>query len=114
MANAVFTTSVGSIYDDLPEVRYHFPKTYLNQVEAAKGDWILYYEPRRSQGGGRQAYFAMARIMRVVPDTELEDHFYAYLDGYLEFDHPVPFQEGVLYRESALRKPIGTPAPFPD
>jgi len=38
MAHAVLTTSVGSIYDDLPEFRYHFPKTYLNQVQAAVGD----------------------------------------------------------------------------
>lgn len=30
MANAVFTTKVSPTYDDLPEVRYHFPKTYLN------------------------------------------------------------------------------------
>lgn len=107
MANAVLTVSVGSIYDDLPEVRYHFPRTYLNQVKAAEGDWIIYYEPRRSQGGGRQAYFAMARIARVVPDSEREEHFYAYLDGYLEFDHPIPFQEGAHYRESALQKSDG-------
>lgn len=100
--------SVGSVYDDLPEVRYHFPRTYLNQVGAAEGDWILYYEPRRSQGGGRQAYFAMARITRIMPDAEREDHFFAYMEGYQEFDLPVPFQEGGHYRESTLQKADGS------
>lgn len=108
MANAVLTTSVGSVYDDLPELRYHFPRTYLNAIQAAEGDWILYYEPRRSQGGGRQAYFAMARITRIVADTELEAHFYAYIGGYLEFDRPVPFQEQGHYRESAIQKADGS------
>ncbi len=37
MANAVLTLSVGSVYDDLPELRYHFPRTYLNQIQAAEG-----------------------------------------------------------------------------
>lgn len=71
MGNAVLTTSVGSIYDDLPEFRYHFPRTYLNQVQAAVGDWIVYYEPRRSHGGGRQAYFAMACVIRVAYQIEM-------------------------------------------
>lgn len=108
MANAVLTTSVGSIYDDLPEFRYHFPRTYLNQVQAAVGDWIVYYEPRRSQGGGRQAYFAMARVLRVEADPDRRDHFYAYLDGYLEFDHPVGFQGNGSYWESGLQKLDGS------
>lgn len=108
MANAVMTTSVGSIYDDLPEFRYHFPRNYLNQVEAAVGDWIVYYEPRRSQGGGRQAYFAMARVLRVEPDCDLQDHFYAYLDGYLEFDQPLGFQGQGNYWESMLQKADGS------
>jgi len=50
MTNAVFTASASSIYDDLIEERYHFPKTYLRQVEEAVGDWIVYYEPRRTTG----------------------------------------------------------------
>jgi len=108
MANAVLTTSVGSIYDDLPEFRYHFPRTYLNQIQAAVGDWIVYYEPRRSQGGGRQAYFAMARVLRVEADPDLQDHFYACMDGYLEFDHPVGFQGQGAYWEAGLQKTDGT------
>ena len=40
MANAVFTTSESSAYDDQPEVRYHFPHTYLKQAEQAVGDYL--------------------------------------------------------------------------
>lgn len=112
MANAVFTTSESSIYDDLPEVRYHFPHTYLRQAEAAIDDWILYYEPRRTEGpassGGRQAYFATARVIRIDPDEDLPNHYYAYVDSYLELDHVVPFRNGYLYRESMLRKADGS------
>lgn len=104
MANAVFTFSVGSIYDDLPEIRYHFPKTYLKQVQAAIGDWIIYYEPRRSHGGGRSAYVAIAKVVDVRPDPQRPDHFYALIAGYLEFDQAAPFRKAGRYFESALQK----------
>ena len=41
MANAVFTASEQSAYDDQIESRYHFPKTYLRQAEQAVGDLIV-------------------------------------------------------------------------
>lgn len=44
----IFTTKQNPSYDDLPEVRYQFPKTYLNYVQRMVDDWIVYYEPRRS------------------------------------------------------------------
>ena len=47
MAKAVLTTKVDPSYDDLPEERYHFPRTYLNAVRQPLHDWIVYYEPRR-------------------------------------------------------------------
>lgn len=109
---AVFTSSPGTHYDDLPEQRYHFPRTYLKQIEAALGDWIVYYEPRRDEGlsstGGRQAYFAVARIMAVREDPATPGHYFAEIRDYLEFDHPVPFREGSHYYESILRKPDGS------
>lgn len=112
MTKAVLTTKVNPTYDDLPEVRYHFPRTYLAQARAAVGDLIVYYEPRRSTGelssrGGRQAYFAVARVTSIEPDPNLADHFYAYTTDYLELDRPVPFREGVHYYESALQRPDG-------
>jgi len=112
VTKAVFTTKVDPTYDDLPEFRYHFPRTYLRQAEAAVGDWIVYYEPRRISGdlssrGGRQAYFATARLNSVQPDPVLPDHFYAFVSDYLEFDHPVPFRDGAHFYESALMREDG-------
>ena len=112
MARAIFTTRVDPSYDDLPEQRYHFPRTYLRQVEAARGDWVIYYEPRRSSAdlssrGGRQAYFATARVREVIPDPTMADHCYALMDSYLDFARPVPFQEGSRYYEAALRREDG-------
>jgi putative restriction endonuclease len=83
---AVFTTKVSPTYDDLPEERYHFPRTYLRQAEQAIGDWIVYYEPRRVTGdlssrGGRQAYFATAKVDRIEPDPAKPDHFYAFVSN---------------------------------
>jgi putative restriction endonuclease len=106
MAHAVFTTRAGSIYDDLPEARYHFPSRYLKIARQAVGDWILYYEPRRDKG--RQSYFAVARVDRIDPDPLRPDHFYAQMSGYLEFVVPVRFREpNGHYWESALRKSDG-------
>ncbi len=112
MTNAVLTTKVDPTYDDLPEQRYHFPRTYLRQVEAARGDWIIYYEPRRSTGdtssrGGRLAYFATARITAIIPDPTMADHYYAMVDSYLDFPRAVPFQEGGRYYEAGLQREDG-------
>jgi putative restriction endonuclease len=115
MTKAVFTTKVTPSYKDLPEDRYHFPRTYLNFVRQTVGDYIVYYEPRRSSAelssrGGRQSYFGAARVISVVDDTELPDHYFAIIDraSYLDFDTPVPFQEGGQYYESALEKEDGS------
>jgi len=113
MAKAILTTKVDPTYDDLPEQRYHFPRTYLRQVEAARRDWIVYYEPRRPSGdlmktGGRQAYFATARIADIVEDPSKPDHFYALIEDFLPFDHAVPFKEADHYYESGLRKEDGS------
>jgi putative restriction endonuclease len=113
MTKAVFTTKVTPSYDDLPEVRYHFPRTYLNQVGQTIGDHIVYYEPRRSSVelssfGGRQSYFGVARVTAVSEDDAFADHYYALVDEYLDFDRPVPFSEGSEYYESALKKEDGS------
>lgn len=112
MTKAVFTTKVEPSYDDLPEQRYHFPRTYLRQVEAAVGDWIVYYEPRRTTSdigsrGGRQAYFATARVQEIERDTARDDHFYAYISDYLEFDRAVRFRDGLFFYEGGLQRSDG-------
>ena len=115
MTKAVFTTKIAPSYKDLPEERYHFPRTYLNQVKQTIGDYVVYYEPRRSSAelssrGGRQSYFGVARVESVIKDATLPDHYFAVVDGtsYLDFDKAVPFQEGDEFYESALEKDDGS------
>lgn len=105
---AVFQTKISPAYDDVPEHFYHFPRTYLKQVQAAVGDWIVYYEPRRftqdvRSRGGRQSYFAIAQVVAVRPDPVRDAHYYADVQGYLDLDRPVPFREGDFFYETALR-----------
>src|SRR5260370_31918308 len=95
MTKAVFTTKVTPSYNDLPEVRYHFPRTYLNQVKQAVGDHIVYYEPRRSSVelssfGGRQSYFGVARVTAGVEDRKPANHYYAPFDCFFGFYSPTP------------------------
>jgi putative restriction endonuclease len=113
LAKGVFTTKVNPTYDDLPEVRYHFPKTYLNQAKATVGDWIVYYEPRRQDAnaagrGGRQVYFATARVQRIAADLHRPDHYYAFVTDFLEFEYSVSFQQNGKYLENALMKEDGS------
>lgn len=97
MAKAVFTAQPGTHYDDLPEVRYHFPNAgYLPIARAAVGDQIVYYEPGRTPHDGprtgRKAYFAVATVDRVEPDPADATHSYAWMRDYIAFDEPVPFR----------------------
>jgi len=115
MTKAVFTTKVTPSYKDLPEERYHFPRTYLNHVQQTVGDYIVYYEPRRpsaelSSRGGRQSYFGVARVESVIEDDALPDHYFAIIDRatYLDFDAVVSFSVGEEYYESALKKGDGS------
>src|SRR5258705_1937221 len=94
MTKAVFTTKVTPSYNDLPEVRYHFPCTYLNQAKQAVGDHIVYYEPRRSSVelssfGGRQSYFGVARVTAGVEDDKPAGHYHTLVACYLDFDRSV-------------------------
>ena len=105
MTKAVFISKINSIYDDLPEERYHFPKQYLRRIEETVGDWIIYYEPRRN--GGRMVYYATAQVKDVRQDPNQPDHYYAEIDNYLEFENPVPFKEGDTYYQTSLLNPDG-------
>lgn len=112
MAKGVFTTKLTPSYDDLPEVRYHFPRTYLRQVEQTLGDTIVYYEPRRgtvelSSRGGRQAYFAIARPQSITSDPEDRNLYYCHVSDYLDFGRVVEFRDGNAYRESMLKRDDG-------
>lgn len=106
MAKAVFISNAQSIYDDLPEERYHFPKQYLDRIESTVGDFIIYYESRRNNG--RQVYYATAQIKAIKEDLNKPNHYYAEVQNYLEFPNPVPFKENGVYYETSLLNEDGT------
>lgn len=110
MAKAVFTYRESSRYDDDPALRYQFPKMYLGVAERTVGDWIIYYEPRRTEGeraGGRQAYFAVARVAKIERDPRGEEMFVAQMADYLPFTTPPRYESEGVFLESALRHADG-------
>ena len=76
-------------------------------AEQLIGDWIVYREPQRN--GGRRAYIAVARVLRIEADTRRAGYSYAVVGDYLPFDRPVPFANNGAYAEAALRE-IGNPS----
>lgn len=102
-----FDTKANSGYDDEIVRRYHFPPQYRTVAEQLIGDWIVYREPQRN--GGRRAYIAVARVLRIEADTRRAGYSYAVVGDYLPFDRPVPFANKGAYAEAALRE-IGNPS----
>lgn len=95
MVKVVLTQKDDSGYKDVPGELYHFPKQYLRAAEEAIGDACLFYEPRRSAGGGndgRQSYWGTAILVGVRPDPTRKDHYYADLESPLWFPIPVSFK----------------------
>jgi putative restriction endonuclease len=109
MGKAVLVSNRESIYDDVPEIRYHFPKQYLGRIKNAVGDWIIYYES--GSNNGRRAYFATARLVNVIPDTSRADHFYGYVSDYSEFPNPVAWRHERGYWETAFGNDVRRPVP---
>ena len=90
MTFGVFMHKDGSIYDDIPEVRYQFPKVYLSRAKQMVGDWIVYREPvKMPQSKG---FFAVAKVERIIPDPDKVDHYRALIEAgsYLPFSPTVP------------------------
>lgn len=90
MSFGVFMHKDGSIYDDIPEMHYQFPKGYLSRAEALVGDWVVYLEPTKvAQSKG---FFAVAKIDKIIPDPEMADRFRALIEpgSYLPFSPNVP------------------------
>lgn len=90
MGFGVFMHKDGSIYDDIPEVHYQFPKIYLSRAQKMVGDWIVYREPVKAPQS--KGFFAVAKVERIIPDPERADHFRALIqaDSYLPFEPTVP------------------------
>ena len=100
VAFGVFIHRSDSIYDDTPAEQYQFPSQYLARVKSCIGDWIIYYEPTKSQES--RGYFAIARVQQVIPDPSASDMYIAVIEpnSYLDFANPVPFRDndGLLER----------------
>jgi len=97
---AVFERRVGTGYNDDAPHRYHVPKQYLDIARQAEGDWVVYRETRK--GGGRQAYFAVARFVRLEPDPANPGWHFAIMADYLPFDAVVPLRSAQGFYESFL------------
>ena len=108
MTKLILMHKAGSIYEDVPESHYDFPKTYLKAVEEAVGDWVIYYEPVKA---GPRGYFAVAKLSQVIPKPGVEGRYLALVEPgtYLEFDRDVPRLEGGRPLEATLMEADGTP-----
>ena len=102
MAFGVFVHRSDSIYDDSPAERYQFPSQYLGRVNACLGDWVIYYEPRKSVG--TRGYFAVAKVQQVIPDPGTSGMYLALIEPgtYLDFTNPVPFSDATGLVERGL------------
>lgn len=99
---AVLDTRPDSIYNDDIAIRYHFPSQYLTAMSQCIGDWVVY---RRTRAGrGDMAYFAAGRVTRVDPDPHGSNLHYAYIENFVWFDTPVPWNREGRYAEAALRE----------
>lgn len=90
MTFGVFMHKDGSIYHDIPEVHYQFPKSYLARAELSLGDWIVYLEPTKEPNS--KGYFAVAKVADIIPDPEVEGRYRALIEpgSYLPFSPSVP------------------------
>ncbi|MGB3469425.1 MAG: HNH endonuclease [Erythrobacter sp.] len=90
MTFGVFMHKDGSIYDDIPEVHYQFPKNYLSRAKQMVGDWVVYREPvKLPQSKG---FFAVAKVERIIADPDISDRYRALIEpgSYLPFEPTVP------------------------
>ncbi|MFN9497409.1 MAG: HNH endonuclease [Erythrobacteraceae bacterium] len=90
MGYGVFMHKDGSIYDDIPEVHYQFPKIYLSRAKQMVGDWVVYREPVKITNS--KGFFAVAKVERIIPDPDRPEHYRALIEGgsYLPFEPTVP------------------------
>ncbi|MHA6287810.1 HNH endonuclease [Maricaulis sp. CAU 1757] len=107
MTKVVLMQSVESSYSEVPGRTYYVPRRYVKAAREAIGDLCLFYEPRA--GGGRLAYFAVAMVSALQALPHSSGDFVATINGYLEFNKPVPLKSTAgRYREAKLYSPDGS------
>ncbi len=106
MAKAVFLHRADSIYDDVPEKHYDFPRQYLNSVNATIGDWVLYYEPVKA---GARGYFAAAQLASVIEKPGVPGRYLGIIapGSFISFYEAVP---RLLNGRPLEAAPDGSPA----
>lgn len=67
-----------SSYEDIPFIRYHFPKRYLNQIH--QGDQFIYYQGNKSKREQRY-YFGCGIVGNIEADLDGEHFFAEILEG---------------------------------
>lgn len=100
MVQAVLYHKFDSIYDDITGQQYHFPKIYLGRMEQTLGDWIVYYGPIPNEKG--RFYSGIAKVDRISHDSKQDNHFYAYLTDYIDFDRLVGYTEAGGYERRMI------------
>ena len=109
MTFGVFMHKDGSVYDDIPEVHYQFPKSYLTRAQQMVGDWIVYREPVKIPNS--KGFFAVAKVEEIIPDPTEPDRYRAIIEqgSYLPFEPTVPHilngeqvERGVLNEEGKV------------
>ena len=90
MTFGVFMHKDGSVYDDIPEVHYQFPKRYLSRAQQMVDDWIVYREPVKIPNS--KGFFAVAKVERIIPDPAEPERYRAIIEegSYLPFEPTVP------------------------
>lgn len=106
MVKLVLMHKAASIYDDLPDSCYDFPRAYLKAVTEAVGDWIVYYEPVKA---GHRGYFAAAKVADVRPKPGMNGRYLATITDYVEFISHVPRLMHGLPLETNLIDADGAP-----
>ena len=108
MVKLVLMHKADSIYEDEPDAVYDFPRPYLQAVQEAVGDWVIYYEPVKA---GPRGYFAVAKISRVIPKPGAEGRYLALIEPgtFLPFDEEVPRARDGKILETTLAHPDGSP-----
>lgn len=93
MSYCVFMHRPDSKYDDTPDVKYQFPRQYLDRAKGSVGDWVVYLEP--SKVSGTRGYFAIARVQQIIRDPKAPGMYLALIEpgSYLDFSQPVSFND---------------------
>lgn len=110
MTFGVFMHKDGSKYDDIPEMHYQFPKSYLSRAQQMVGDWVVYREPVKILQS--KGFFAVAKVAEIIPDPGLADHYRALIEpgSYLPFSPTVshkingqPVERGLANAQASVR-----------